>query len=432
MKIHIVGAGPTGLSLAWEIMRSGDHDVTIYERKTSGGGSWWEPDLETRDIHAHRALFDRGFINTQSFLKEMNLEWNDLFERVEPDFYQFLVKNFEPKDYLTLIDLFFRATVQPVKYKTISLKEALDAKLSEAGKKIMEHLPINIDGVTWGHMSVFEFVKTVDHLVFSNMYTQKVSGKVMNDAIEEKLLQSGVNFVFGVELTNVRYMDDGYEATFSDNTTIGDGMLFLCIDNSPALKLIGDNWGSDAEKKIRSATYGSICVLLDYDDYVHAGEEFETLVNTKWNILVSNLPGSNTVSCVLCDLSKEILASEPDVIKREVIHQLGLPPPKDIRIGWGSEWNGEKWEFSQSSGVLGLHGQVPFMGKCPNVVLCGMMSPRNTPFSSIEAAIEVSRTVSHEYFGTRQPLKPLLLSQVLTISFVLLIVLILIYRNKNL
>ena len=94
MKIHIVGAGPTGLSLAWEIMRSGDHDVTIYERKTSGGGSWWEPDLETRDIHAHRALFDRGFINTQSFLKEMNLEWNDLFERVEPDFYQFLVKNF--------------------------------------------------------------------------------------------------------------------------------------------------------------------------------------------------------------------------------------------------------------------------------------------------------------------------------------------------
>ena len=54
------------------------------------------------------------------------------------------------------------------------------------------------------------------------MYTQKVSGKVMNDAIEEKLLQSGVNFVFGVELTNVRYMDDGYEATFSDNTTIGD------------------------------------------------------------------------------------------------------------------------------------------------------------------------------------------------------------------
>ena len=50
MNFHIVGAGPTGLSLAWEILRSGDHNVTIYDRKLSAGGSWWEPDIETRDL----------------------------------------------------------------------------------------------------------------------------------------------------------------------------------------------------------------------------------------------------------------------------------------------------------------------------------------------------------------------------------------------
>ena len=431
MKIHIVGAGPTGLSLAWEIVRSGDHDVTIYERKTSGGGSWWEPDTELRDIHAHRALFDRGFINTQSFLSEMNLEWNKLFEKVQPDIYNYILKNFKFQDYTTLVKMFFVVTLHPEKYKTISLKEWTETKLSKGGKKVIEHLPINIDGVTWDHMSTFEFIKTMDHIFFSNMYTQKVSGKVMNDAIEEKLLDSGVNFVFGSELADVEYEDDGYKASFSDGTIINDGMLFLCIDNSPALKLIGDNWGPHAEKKIRSATYGSICVLLDYDEYLETEHEFETLVNTKWNILVSNLPGTNTVSCVLCDLNKEILSSEPDILKREVLHQLGLPTPKEIRIGWGSEWNGEKWEFSQSSGVLGLHGQVPFFGKCPKVALCGMMSHRNTPFSSIESAVEVSRTLSHECFGTRQPLKPILLSQVVTILLVLLIVLILMYRTKN-
>ena len=47
MKIHIVGAGPTGLSLAWEILRTGEHDVTIYDRKISAGGSWWEPNVES-------------------------------------------------------------------------------------------------------------------------------------------------------------------------------------------------------------------------------------------------------------------------------------------------------------------------------------------------------------------------------------------------
>ncbi len=33
MKIHIVGAGPSGMSLAWEILRSGNHDITIYDKR---------------------------------------------------------------------------------------------------------------------------------------------------------------------------------------------------------------------------------------------------------------------------------------------------------------------------------------------------------------------------------------------------------------
>jgi len=27
MRVHIVGAGPTGMSIAWELLRSGDHEV---------------------------------------------------------------------------------------------------------------------------------------------------------------------------------------------------------------------------------------------------------------------------------------------------------------------------------------------------------------------------------------------------------------------
>jgi len=63
--------------------------------------------------------------------------------------------------------------------------------------------------------------------------------------------------------------------------------------------------------------------------------------------------------------------------------------------------------------------------------MCGMMSPRNTPYSSIEAAVEVSRALSHQQFGTREPLQPVLLSQALLVAVVLLIVLILVYRNIN-
>jgi len=44
--------------------------------------------------------------------------------------------------------------------------------------------------------------------------------------------------------------------------------------------------------------------------------------------------------------------------------------------------------------------------------------------------VEVSRALSHQQFGTREPLQPILLSQVVVLTIVVLIVLILIYRNR--
>jgi len=432
MKIHIVGAGPTGMSLAWEILRSGDHEITIYDRKSSAGGSWWEPDEEVRDLHAHRIVFDKAFVNTQSLFEEMGIQWNDIFEPVEKDLYGFIWRSLKLKDYGALTSLAARVLAQPKKYKSVSLKDAL-GEITEGGQSVLEHLPLIMDGVTWDVMSAYEFVKSFDHVALSKQYTQKVSGKVMSDAMQKALEERGVDFEFGKELKEVEYFEDGYEAEFSDRTKIGDGLLFLCLDNSPALKFLGDNWGPDAEKKVRESTYGCINVLLDFDEPVKLGDDLEIAATTRWNLQPVVLSDEKTVSCVICDLTEEVLTCPPEELRTKVLECLDVPLPKSIRIGWGSNWNEEtgRWEFTQSSGVLSLHGQLPFFGKCPNVAMCGMMSPRNTPYSSIEAAVEVSRSLSHKCFGTREPLNPLLLTQVLSLTIVVLIVLILIYRNRN-
>jgi len=433
MKIHIVGSGPTGMSLAWEILRSGEHDVTIYDRKVSAGGSWWEPEVETRDLHAHRIVFDRAFVNTQSLFSEMNIRWDDIFKAKENgEHINFVLRSLGLKDYGTLISLFARVLAQPKKYKSISVKDATGI-LSESGQKCIEHLPLIMDGVTWDVMTAYEFVKNLDHVALSTPYTQRVSGKVMCDAMEEALIDAGANFIFGTELMNVEYSENDFVATFSDERIVDDGMLFLCLDNSPAIKLLGDNWGPDALKKVQESTYGAINVLIDYEEAPEIKTDLEIATQTKWNLQPKVLSDGKTISCVICDLTKEILTSSPEIIKAEVIKQLDLPEPVDMRIGWGAEWEVEKemWTFSQSSGVLSLHGQLPFFGKCRKVAMCGMMSPRETPYSSIEAGIEVSRALSHECFGTREPLKPLLLTQVLLLIIVLLIVLVLVYRNRH-
>lgn len=431
MKIHIVGAGPTGMSLAWELLRTGDHEVTVYDRKTSAGGSWWEPDEEVRDLHAHRIVFNRAFVNTQSLFNEMGISWDTMFQAKDNgEHVGFVLRSLSLRDYGTLISLFTRVLSQPKKYKSISLKEAVGT-LSEKGQAVIEHLPLIMDGVTWNVMSAYEFVKNLDHVGLSTPYTQRVSGKVMCDAMEEAVMEAGGNFVFGTELVSVKYEEDSYEAQFSNGEIIDDGMLFLCLDNSPALKLLGDNWGSDADKKVRESTYGAINILIDYENPLKLKPDLEIATSTEWNLQPKVLSDGKTVSCVICHLTEDILTTDPETLKAEVLRQLKLSEPNNIRIGWGAEWNGKTWEFSQSSGVLSLHGQLPFFGKCSKVAMCGMMSPRNTPYSSIEAAVEVSRALCHEHFGTREPLQPILLSQVILLLFVLLIVLILMYRNIN-
>ena len=79
MKVHIVGGGPTGISIAWELLKHTEHQVHLYEQKDALGGSWHEPNGIMRDMHAPRMVFKNAFVNTQSLFEEMDMEWNYYF-----------------------------------------------------------------------------------------------------------------------------------------------------------------------------------------------------------------------------------------------------------------------------------------------------------------------------------------------------------------
>ena len=415
--IHIIGAGPTGMSLAWELQGAG-HDVTIYDRKQSAGGSWWEPTVGQRDLHAHRILFDNAWVNARSLFAEMGMDWNALFERHQDQVFGYMFKTLQFKDYLALLTLPFVAR------HDLTLKDALKGRLSPSGENFMEHLPLVIDGVTWSTMSSLELVQSVNHVTFSSQWTQKVSGKVMCDQMQRALERTGkVTFRFGATLEKLQFATkggDNYVATFSDGKKLTDELLVLCVDHSPAAGLVGENWGIDTAERIRELTYGCINLLLDYPEGAPTTipDDLEVASRTRWKLQPRVLSDDKTVSCVICDLTEDILTSDPHALKMEVLNQLKLTPPTNVRVGWGSVWNGQRWTFQQSSG---LSARVPFFGTCPKVALCGMMSERKTPYASMEAAVEVARRFSHENFGTRQPLDSLKISHVLVIVFIILL-----------
>jgi hypothetical protein len=423
MRIHIVGAGPTGMSLAWEIKKYTDHDVSVYDRKTSCGGAWWEPDTDVRDIHAHKILFDQAFVNTRSLLTEMGIKWDDMFEKVNIlDIFKTTFKNLNLTDYISLASLATRVLSQPNTYKGITLQDAVGS-LSENGKKVIQALPYIMDGVGWETMSAYEFIKSFDHVGMSSQYTQRVSGKYMCDKMQVALVEAGVDFEFNKTLTDVQYKKDGYRATFDDDTFIEDGLLVLCVDSGHALNLIKDNWGDEAHKQISSGVYKAINILIDYENPIESKmTDLEIAMNKSplrlQPVILSN---NHTISCVICDIDENVQKYDPEVLKSMVLQQLKLPKPKAVRIGWASVWKGDEWHYKQTSSVMSIHGQIPFFGESPDVAMCGMMSDRSTPYSSIESAIEVSRIFCHEKFDTRRPLRSVVVTNLLLVMLILVI-----------
>lgn len=422
MRIHVIGSGPSGMSVAWELLNFTKHEVVIYDKKVDAGGSWWEPSTEYRDLHAHKLAFG-SYVNFKSSLKEMGINWDTLFVRNYYD-YSFILQNMRLKDYVILGDLYLKAMINPDRYKKISLEDATKNRMSKSGKRVLRAMTHQIDGVGWDTMSVFGLMGSFDHVSLSKQYTQRVSGLVMGQAMKKALIEKGAKFEFNKTLETVEYGDDSYIGAFSDGTEISDGMLVMCIDHEPAVKLIGDNWGATAAKQISESAYGAINVLLDYDQPIKIEDDLYISMHTPWKLYPVVLSDGKTISCTMVTLTEEILKTDPDTFLKEVWKQLkkvGVPKPKNMRFSWGSTWTGEKWRINQSSGVLSVHGQVPYFGKCKKVALCGLMSPRDTPYSSIEGGTEVGRTFCHQTFGTRKALRPLKMSHVLLFTLIILI-----------
>lgn len=427
MRVHIVGAGPTGMALAWEILTSTDHTVTVYDRKPSAGGSWWEPSLERRDLHSHRIVFDRAYVNTRDLFTEMGIAWDDVFALSDADMYSTITPLLEAKDYFKLLGLALKVLSAPDAHKGVTLETAAKSLgFSNGARALLSSLPLAMDGVPWDVMTAYEFVKSFDYVALSKQYTQKVNGKVMCDAMQRALERRGATFRFGTALREVEYFDDAFIAHFDGGAPVkeDDGLLVLCVDHSPALDLIKDNWGKRADTKIRSSTYGCINVLFEYDRVVDWDVNyFDEVVHTPWKLIPATVD-ERTISVVIPHLTEEILTTPPDALVAEVVRQFAPErKPERVRIAWGADWDYTKrrWRFSQSSGALSKFGQVPFFGRSKRVALVGMMSEHNTPFASIETAVEVARAFAHVRFGTRAPRAPLLLSHVVLLILIVLV-----------
>lgn len=444
--MDIVGAGPSGLALAWYISRDTAVSVRVFEAKSTPGGSWAEPS-ERRDLHAVRAVFPQSFVNTQALLRDMQLEWDDFFtspasrsgektdtaaevwdNNTNPN--SRLGNSFTPVDVMRLAAAFVGCLCWPQAYKRRTLGEQF-GHMSPSGRRALRALAYVFDGVSWDTMTAYEFLETINFVGIGRMQVLNGSGaklgRQMVDAIRRERSNVAFHFdrrVSGIWMGTRRSRSSGHTLSFSGDATRVEGDdLVLCVDASSLPGLINamvprprPNSVLALTKRTAAGAYHAITVVFEYARDVYLPEsEVATALNTDWTLVAQRLEDSaaplTMVACTIVNLDtrsrrthKSARQTPEAELVTEVLRQLRLPPPASARVCQGSTWNEQHqaWTFLQSSGVITQHGPVAEgiafgLGQA-RVLICSTLNDRATPFASLEGAIEVAASLCMRRF----------------------------------
>lgn len=379
MRVDIIGAGPTGMTIAWIMSKT--HEVHMWEKHDTCGGSWWEPPAPTPDalsLHAPRVVFKDAFVNTRWWFDEMGLDWDKYFKSgaAVSESIEIFLKRFSIKDYFE----FAKFLILGFQDDGRTIKDHLEGKLTPGAERLVATLPIVMDGVDWSRMTAWEFIQSLNIVALSTSQTQRVSGRIMCQDMEKVLKKNKINFHFKEELVDIEKRNFKSGKVLDENN-----LMVLALDPKSLKKLLPIN--SDKIKFLEKIEYGCVHVLLHYDVRPKEINSYEKVADTEWNILPTWLYNdSNILSCVLVEPPNV----PPEKVLAGILHQLGLPPPTYHAFCWGSEWDGVKWEHKQTSGIYDRVG-MSYSSEYQNTTICGMMSRRWTPYASIEAAVEVGR-----------------------------------------
>lgn len=417
--IHIIGGGPTGVTIAFYISKLG-HEVHLWESKDTCGGSWWEPEDEI-DMHAYRATFKDSWVNTMELFNDMKLEWDDYFKKTDlfTENINITLQKLSLCDYLAIIKVASKASFDTEWAKTISVRDAFENVTANAAS-LLNSMTHAIDGVDWSRMFLWEFIYTVNTTSLSKTYTQATSGRVMGLDMETVLRDSGVHLHFNHTLARVEYINESdWVAEFTNSTSIrSPEQLVLALDANSMTKFMGDNWGTiDVSDRL----YSAMNILLEYDAKFETSTGTVSLLKSNEEMYANWLYVDSNILCVSYIPDDK---NESEIVEY-ILKVLELPTPNCHKICWGYKWNGIKWDVTTASAVWSSD-PLPIVGKCKNVSAVGMLSYRETAYASLEAAVEVGKRFVHLKFGGKKPLRSLRISSIILVILLLLLIFILI------
>lgn len=206
----IIGAGPTGLTIAWFLAKYG-HKILLIERESSVGGCHRVTRVNGL-FTEHSPRMYIGNCNTlQLVLKDMGYDFNDIFAKYTINSVNIatkILKELSTNEMLSFTKEYMRFMIDSNHSKSLTLEKFMDNNnFSDGAKHIFDAIARITDGAAMDKYTLYEFLEIINQNILYNNYQPKKPNdiglfKLWTEALENT---GNVTIFVDSEVINLNY-----------------------------------------------------------------------------------------------------------------------------------------------------------------------------------------------------------------------------------
>lgn len=390
MNIGIVGGGPCGTYIAYQLSKAG-HKITLYEREEDIGGCWGVQ--RTHDAfteHAPRVVFD-AYLNAMEFFKEIGVDFDENFKKVYAVLTKSLkdAKHFTPWDLLAITVAYLYPSFA---WNNYTMKNVMDRyDLSSSAREYLTQA-CYATSVRPEDISAMEFFESLDTVLMSTMYEP-----TRPDVIVEKMKQALADVDVKTRHTFTKHDPETNTTTFATprgTVRTRHDKLIVCI---PPEQLA--NVYPSMRQRAQKMSYTGIGIQFHYDEPKDVPHPKTTTVGSL-RIIMSFNAHERAISCVILnprdDLTKQELI---DLTWKQLKEALPTIPMYARATMTPSVYKTRDGAWSCRHGAYyrnKANDTIPIHDIAPGIAYVGSHNPRGFPFTSYESAIETAKYFLNE------------------------------------
>jgi hypothetical protein len=427
----IIGAGPTGLTLAYLLSNVGKKCIIIDENLDIGGCHRVTRVNGFFTEHGPR-IYSDSYINFIKLLKMMNVNFYDLFTPYKftiSNIGNYTLKNF---NFCEKIVLFFHYLVLIFNSnygENVSMKEFMNTyKFTDNTKDYIDRLCRLTDGTDSDKYSLNKFYQLINQQSMHKIYQPKQpNDKGLFKIWKDKLIKNKVDILLNTKVINLYGDLDNVKhiQILSNNTenNIYSNKFILCLPPKPLLNLLSNSIYKNSFGKYDK--FNNWVIKSSYNNYLPVSFHWDKNLidddfklnniwgfpNSEWGIafiVLSNYMNFNdsrsklvistcvtktdTISSYINKTANQCNLNE---LKQEIFRQLkisfpNLPNPSNIGIGTNVKYLNNKWDESDTAFIKTFENQTlsAFSNVTNNLYQVGTQNGNsNYGFTTMESSI---------------------------------------------